>query len=1276
MSNLPSQLAFLDVPGEMAALMRQKDWSQTPFGPLETWSTALRSAVSICLGSRFPIVLYWGETRALIYNDAWSTVPGRKHPWALGRAGWEVWAEIWDIIGPMFDHVMTTGEATWSEDQLLPLNRFGYVEECYFYYSYSPVRGDTGEVEGIFTAVTETTHRVLTERRERLLRNVSEATSATRVAEDACREGVRCLHEVPEESPFCLAYLRDAATGTLQRVALAGLAPDDVLAPLEVTPEAAGLPWAFTTARSAPTLVTGLNERHGGRLAGTPWPEPLEEALVVPIPGPLGEEPYGYLVSGISPRRRVDADYQSLFVRAAGHLSTAIANARRYEEERRRAEQLAELDRAKTAFFSNASHEFRTPLTLMLGPLEDMLARPDRADGEPAVSRQELELIQRNGQRLLRLVNSLLDFSRMEAGRMRASFAPLDLAIYTAELASSFRSAMARAGLTFTLDCARLDEPVWVDRDLWEKIVLNLVSNAFKYTLEGEVRVSLHRQDAHVVLAVRDTGVGIPQSELGKVFDRFHRIEGQIGRTHEGTGIGLALVKDLTELHGGEVRVTSQIGLGTTFEVLLPFGHAHLPEANRVGATNQVSTATRADTFVAEALRWLPDEPATPTPTGLDEHAGGGQGRGERIVLADDNADMRGYVERLLQESGYQVDAVADGRAAVEAVQRQLPALVLSDVMMPVLDGFGVLRALRSDERTGQVPIILLSARAGEEASIEGIAAGADDYLVKPFSARELIARVEGAMRLARLRRETADALRQANEVLEIRVRERTRERDQLWAYSHDLIGIADSRGIWVSVNPAWTRTLGWTVDEIVGKTSEWLEHPEDRQRTRQEIAQLAAGAATFNFENRFRTRGGTHRHLSWTAVPEGGLLYCVARDVTVERERALELEQARDALRQSQKMEAIGQLTGGIAHDFNNLLTAITGSLELLQRHLNGEQPRAERYIGIAIASAQRAAALTQRLLSFGRRQALDLQPLDVNRLVTGMETLIQRTLNENIRLHLRLDAATWPTCSDANQLENALLNLCINARDAMAQGGQLVIGTRNLRDPQLLMLPEQLSGDYVELAVSDTGSGIPAAVLEKVFEPFFTTKPQGKGTGLGLSMVYGFIKQSGGYIDIHSEEGRGTRVSLLFPRHQGIASEGVPEEVALQPGRGERVLVVEDEPGVRLLIVEVLRDLGYTALEAEDAPTALALLEREPQLDLVVSDVGLPGLTGRELVEEIRRQRPGIAVLLVTGYAEEAMDVQRFLGQGMQLLQKPFAIEVLSERIQGLLQDRRERP
>ena len=1112
MPDVPSRLAFLDVPGEMAALMRGKDWSLTPFGPVESWSSALRSAVSICLGSRFPIVLYWGATRALIYNDAWSPVPGRKHPWALGRPGSEVWAEIWDIIGPMFDHVMETGEATWSEDQLLPLNRFGYVEECYFYYSYSPVRGESGDVEGIFTAVTETTYRVLTERRERLLRNVSEATSATRDAGEACTAAVRSLHDVPEEAPFCLAYLRDASTGDLKRVAVAGLREDDDLAPLHISADETETPWPFADARTSPCLAEGLNEKHNGRLAGLPWPEAVEEALVVPILGPLGEEPYGYLVSGISPRRRVDADYQSLFIRAAGHLSTAIGNAKRYEEERRRAEQLAELDRAKTAFFSNASHEFRTPLTLMLGPLEDMLSRPDDQQGNPVVSRNELELIQRNGQRLLRLVNSLLDFSRIEAGRMRASFAPVDLGVYTAELASSFRSAMSRAGLDFRIDCANLGEPVWIDQELWEKIVLNLISNAFKYTLEGGVRVRLERRADRAVLSVIDSGVGIPYSELGKVFDRFHRIEGQIGRTHEGTGIGLALVKDLTELHGGEVRASSQIGVGTTFEILMPFGYGHLPDASRVPARAQLSTATRADTFVAEALRWLPDQDlADYAAARLSDVPANTLGRGERIILADDNSDMRGYVERLLREAGYEVLAVADGRAAVDAAQEALPDLILSDVMMPVLDGFGLIRALRTDDRTSEVPIILLSARAGEEASIEGIAAGADDYLVKPFSARELIARVEGAMRLARLRRETADALRHANEVLEIRVRERTRERDQMWAYSHDLIGIADSDGVWISINPAWTRSLGWSVDEIVGRTSEWLEHPDDQLRTRNEVASLAAGAPSFNFENRFRTSSGTYRTLSWTAAPESGLLYCVARDVTIERERALELEQAKDALRQSQKMEAIGQLTGGIAHDFNNLLTGIMGSLELLQRRLEGHQPRAERYIGIAIASAQRAAALTHRLLSFGRRQALDLQPLDMNRLVTGMEYLIQRTLNENIPLRSNLSTDAWPTCSDVNQLENALLNLCINARDAMPLGGVLEVSTGNVRNPRLTLTGERLMGEFVELAVSDTGTGIPLDMLEKVFEPFFTTKPLGQGTGLGLSMVYGFVKQSG---------------------------------------------------------------------------------------------------------------------------------------------------------------------
>ncbi len=1263
---------FLDFPGEMARLMREKEWSQTPFGPLEGWSQALRSAVSICLGSRFPMVLYWGETRALIYNDAWSPVPGRKHPAALGTPGPEVWAEIWDIIGPMFDHVMDTGEATWSEDQLLPLNRFGYTEECYFYYSYSPVRGEDGRVEGIFTAVTETTYRVLATRRERLLRQVAEATAQTRTPADACQAVARLLHGVPQEAPFVLVYLADPASGGYRRVAIEGCAAADDLAPAVILPGEHVTPWPLHSALDAPVPVEGLASRYPGRLSGQPWPEPLEQALVVPVPSARAGVPYGFLILGISPRRRIDPDYITLFQRAAGHVSTALSNIERYEEERRRSEELAELDRAKTVFFSNASHEFRTPLTLMLGPLEDMLGQHTETPGQLTVARESLHLVHRNGQRLLRLVNTLLDFSRIEAGRVRADFMPVDLSAFTAELASSFRSAMTRAGLAYHIDCDVLGEAVWIDQEMWEKIVLNLISNAFKYTLSGQVSVHLARVPEGARLQVRDTGVGIPQQELERIFDRFHRIEGQIGRTHEGTGIGLALVKDLTRLHGGQVGVRSEIGVGTCFEVLLPFGNAHLP-ARKVQGNALTSTAIHADTFVAEALRWLPDHGGDALPVAERTEGQAKPSNGLHILLADDNADMRGYVQRLLTEAGFAVTAVADGREAVDQARRVRPDLVLSDIMMPVLDGFGVIRALRDDPATHELPIILLSARAGEEASIEGIAAGADDYLVKPFSARELIARVDGALRLAKLRQESAAALRQANEVLESRVRERTRERDQVWAFSHDMIGIADLEGVWLSVNPAWTRVLGWPAEQIVGKTSAWLEHPDDSTRTREEIQALAIGAPTFNFENRFRTRLGSYRTLNWTAVPEGGLLYCVARDVTVERDRLAELEQAKDALRQSQKMEAIGQLTGGIAHDFNNLLTGIMGSMEMLQRHALPEHPRAQRHIGNAIVSAQRAAALTQRLLSFSRRQALDMRPVDVNRLINGMEFLLQRTVTENIQVERVLQPEAWTVHTDANQLENVLLNLCINARDAMGETGRLRICTRNVVRSGPVTSDGPMAGDYLSLEVSDTGEGIAPDLLDKVFEPFFTTKPQGKGTGLGLSMVYGFVKQTGGHVEVQSTPGQGTCMTLLLPRHRGtvtgLASELPAAASVLKTGTGERVLLVEDEPSVRLVATELLTEAGYHVAEAEDAQAALALVDREPAFDLMVSDVGLPGLSGRELADRVRSRQPTIKVLLITGYAKDAGNLRHFLGEGMHILQKPFSVEALAMKVRDVL-------
>ena len=960
--------------------------------------------------------------------------------------------------------------------------------------------------------------------------------------------------------------------------------------------------------------------------------------------------------------------------RAAVHIAGAVSNARAYEEERRRTEQLAELDRAKTAFFSNASHEFRTPLTLMLGPVQDMLE--EARDGQVVVREAELERVHRNGLRLLKLVNTLLDFSRIEAGRVRAAFRSTDLARSTTELASTFRSAMKRAGLRYEVDCPPLPEPAWVDRDMWEKVVLNLLSNAFKYTLEGGVAVRLRAVADAAELSVADTGTGIPAAEVPRVFERFHRIEGQRGRTHEGSGIGLALVQELARLHGGEARAESVEGKGSIFTVRIPFGRARAAEA-AVDEAAPVSIATSAAAYVEEALRWLPEAAGEVVP--IEEvaaHPAALRTEGGRVLLADDNADMRDYVRRLLAEAGYRVEAAADGAEALRLATALPPDLVLSDVMMPRLDGFGLLRALREAPATADLPIILLSARAGEEAAVEGLDAGADDYLVKPFSARELIARVEGALRLSRQRRESTDALRALNDTLEQQVAERTQERDQIWMTSQDLLCVTNSDGVLRSANPAWTTVLGWRREEILGRTSEWLEHPDDRAKTRSEAVRLAEGDRTAGFGNRLRTRAGDYRHLSWIAVSMDGLFYCSARDVTEQTLAMEQLARTEDALRQSQKMEAVGQLTGGLAHDFNNLLTGITGSLELLQtRVAQGRYKEVERYTGAAQSAARRAAALTHRLLAFSRRQTLDPKATDANSLVGGLEDLIRRTVGPAVTIEVVAAVGLWTTLVDPPQLESALLNLCINARDAMPDGGQITIETANRwLDEHAARERDLQLGQYVSICVTDTGTGMTPDVVARAFDPFFTTKPLGQGTGLGLSMIYGFARQSGGQVRIYSEVGQGTTMCLYLPRHYGEAeAAGVSPDLADAPRakHGETVLVVDDEVTVRMLVTEVLADLGYAAVEAADGASGLKVLQSDIRIDLLVTDVGLPGgMNGRQMADAACRIRPGLKVLFITGYAENAAIGHGHLEPGMHVMTKPFSLEALARRIKALIE------
>jgi PAS domain S-box-containing protein len=522
--------------------------------------------------------------------------------------------------------------------------------------------------------------------------------------------------------------------------------------------------------------------------------------------------------------------------------------------------------------------------------------------------------------------------------------------------------------------------------------------------------------------------------------------------------------------------------------------------------------------------------------------------------------------------------------------------------------------------------------------------------------------------------RKLAAELADLNATLERRVLEKTRERDRIWNVSQDLLLVADRDGTWRSINPAWTRTLGWQEDELLNRTSEWLDHPDDQVSTRTELQQkLSSGQPTVRFEHRFRHKDGSYRWLSWTAVVDGDKIYAVARDITAEKAASERLKTAEEALRQSQKMEAVGQLTGGIAHDFNNLLTGIVGSLDLLQTRLNqGRTENVGRYIDAAMTSANRAAALTHRLLAFARRQPLIPKPVDANALVVSLEDLLRRTIGEALDLDVVAADDLWLTLCDPNQLESALLNLAINARDAMPDGGRLTIATGNAVVAALNAADPALPpGDYICISVTDTGTGMSADVVARAFDPFFTTKPIGQGTGLGLSMIYGFARQSNGHVSIDSMPGRGTTVKLYLPRHHGEAAVSAAAFVGADAhaATGETVLVVEDEPVVRGVIVEMLHEQGYRVLESVDGPSGLRVLRDEARIDLLVTDVGLPGMNGRQLADQARETRPELKILFITGYAESVAMADGFLQPGMEMITKPFDLDNLSQRIRNMV-------
>ena len=862
------------------------------------WPQSLRTTISICLASDLPICVIWGPGLVQLYNDAYRVICGDKHPRSMGQNFSECWKEAWPVIGEAHDSALA-GDKAFLETQHIFLERHGFLEECFFTFSFSPIRDENGRVGGLFHPVIEMTTQMLGQRRSRALRDLTAQTSKAKSVTEVLALSARTLAAYELDLPFVLIYALEPQGDQARLVGATGLDADTVASMRSACLGDAQAVWPLEdVVRSGSAVqVDDVRQRIAGASVGLN-PELPIAALAVPIISPGTDRPDAIFIAGISPRLPMNEAYRSFFDSLASGVTTAVANARAVEDERRRAKALAELDRAKTAFFSNISHEFRTPLTLMLGPVEDALAGPEEL---APLHREQLEVVHRNGLRLQRLVNGLLEFSRIEAGRVRAAYEPTELAEFTADLASNFRSACEQAGLELRVDCPPLGEPVFVDRPMWEKIVLNLLSNAFKFTFEGEIAVTLRQAGRTAELVVRDSGTGIPAFEMPRLFERFHRVENARGRTHEGSGIGLALVQELVKLHGGtitaESEAVSQAERGTTFRISIPLGTGHLPTEQVGGGRIAAQTTAGASPFVQEALRWLPDaeqpyERGAELPSVHDDLLGSALPTQRtdadlpRVLVADDNVDLRRYIERLLNGQ-YQVETVPDGEAALAAVRQRMPDLILTDVMMPRLDGIGLLRALRCEPRTAGVPVILLSARAGEESRVEGMEAGADAYLVKPFSAKELLASVGALLQISRLRQEAGESIRASEERFRALV---SASSDVIYRMSAD-----------------WTEMRHLQGREFIADTHEpsrsWLLEyiaPEDQPLVMNAIDAAIRSKGVFEIEHRVMRVDGTPGWTFSRAIPlldgNGDIMewFGTASDVTHRK-------QTEEALRQSE---------------------------------------------------------------------------------------------------------------------------------------------------------------------------------------------------------------------------------------------------------------------------------------------------------------------------------------------------------------------------------------
>lgn len=1102
-----ASLSFLAGGGENGELIRNFDWESTSLGRPEHWPASLKTCVRIILTSRQPMFVWWGPELINIYNDAYQAILGGKHPWAMGKPAKEVWREIWNsAVWPRVETALTQNVGTYDESLLLIMERNGYQEETYYTFSYSPVPGEDGEPNGILCANTDDTDRIIGERQLRTLKDLGKAYINAKSDDDIYCSTMQVLKENPQDFPFAILYQTMDDESGMQLVKGTDTIPEN-LAPPSFKFSSPVVPWQLDEAvlHNSDQIITGLPPvlPHGA------WPLSPFQAIALPISKGGQRAAYGALVIGINPYRLLDERYLGFFNLVADQVITGIGNVRAMEEERKRLEALIEIDKAKTVFFNNVSHEFRTPLTLMLGPLEEVL---QYATEMPATVRDNLQLMHKNAQRLLKLVNSLLEFSRIEAGRVQASYHPVDIAALTRDLASGFRSIIEKAGLKFEVDCKPISKKVYIDREMWEKIVLNLLSNAFKYTLSGKISVSIAEQNDKVVLKVTDTGAGIPEAELPKMFERFHRVPNTVGRTHEGTGIGLSLINELVKMHHGEIIVESVFGEGSTFTVVVPTGKAHLPEIQVSDREEAANVSSVASMFVSEAASLLDQNEAISVTSDDELDALPMRDVSTTVLVVDDNADMRAYVERLLQPY-FNVITVSNGLVALQSIQQHKPALVLSDIMMPLMDGRELVQTIRNNADTARLPVILLSARAGEEARIDGLEAGADDYLVKPFSGRELLTKVRSLITISKARDHSDELLRQL--------------------FINAPMAIAMLRGPELKVELANEIILsiwGKTFDQVIGKPI--LEALPEIIGQRYDELLFNVYKTGERYSSPEASVGLIHKgHMRKTYV---NFIYEPTRDtdgnitgLIVLANEITDLVNARSAAQKNAEelvelVKRKDEFMSIASHELKTPITSMKASLQILERmHL---EAKAQNFIVKANRQMNRLSVLVTDLLDVTSLQAgkmkFYMEDFCLNEMID--DVIEQHHQSQKTHLIVLNGNPDLNITGDRARLEQVVNNLLSNAIKYSPNADKVVVDISN-------------DDTDITISVRDYGIGIPDDQIANVFDRFYRVEESVQnfsGLGLGLYISSEIIKRHGGQIGASRNEDQGSTFWVKIPK------------------------------------------------------------------------------------------------------------------------------------------------